>query len=282
MKKIFFLLLSCCCYSMTLLSQIDIDLWPNGLPNSNGTDMTQPFDDSKQNFKPSIRVFLPEKDKANGMAVVCLPGGGYSHLALDHEGYNWKEFYNGLGIALVVLKYRMPHGVTEVPISDAKEALRVVRKNASAWNIDPNKIGIMGSSAGGHLATTVATHSDKDTAPNFQVLFYPVVSMQADVTHKGSHDELLGKDATQATNDFYSNAIHVNENTPPAIMLLSDDDRAVPPQNSIEYYSALKKADVGASIHIYPSGGHGWGSRPTFKFHNSMVSDLRDWLLNLY
>ncbi len=282
MRKQILSILSWCCFSTALLAQTDIDLWSGGLPNSNGTDVAQPFDDSKRNYKPSIRVFLPEKEKANGMAVVCLPGGGYSHLALDHEGYGWAEFYNDLGIALIVLKYRMPHGASEVPISDAKEALRIVCENAVAWNIKPDRVGIMGSSAGGHLATTIATHSDKDSAPNFQVLFYPVVSMQPEITHKGSHDELLGKDADEQTNDLYSNALQVNENTPPAIMLLSDDDRAVPPQNSVEYYSALNKAGVKACIHIYPSGGHGWGSRTTFKFHDSMVSDLRDWLLNLY
>lgn len=282
MRKLILSILSWCCFSTVLLAQTDIDLWTGGLPNSNGTDVTQPFDDTKRNYKPSIRVFLPDEEKANGMAIVCLPGGGYSHLALDHEGYGWAEFYNDLGIALVVVKYRMPHETSEVPISDAKEALRMVRENATAWNINPDRVGIMGSSAGGHLATTIATHSDKDSAPNFQVLFYPVVSMQPEITHKGSHDELLGKDADQQTNDLYSNALQVDENTPPAIMLLSDDDMAVPPQNSVEYYSALKKAGVKACIHIYPSGGHGWGSRTTFKFHDSMVSDLRDWLLNLY
>ncbi len=260
----------------------DIDLWQDGLPNSNGIDKTQPFDDATQNFKPSIRVFLPEKDKANGMAVVCCPGGAYSHLAMSHEGYDWAQFYNDLGIALIVLKYRMPHGVKEVPISDAMEAMRIVRKHAAEWNIDPGKVGIMGSSAGGHLATTIATHSDSTVAPAFQVLFYPVVSMQKGVTHQGSHDNLLGKNAAQSLNDSYSNATQVTPNTPPAIMLLSDDDKGVVPQNSVEYYQALKKAGVKASLHIYPSGGHGWGFKPGFKFHDRMTTDLKDWLCSLY
>lgn len=270
----------CCTLAITAQEPINIDLWPDGMPNSNGIDKT-PFDDAHQNFKPSIRVYLPEKSKANGKAVVCCPGGGYTHLAMDHEGYDWAPFYNELGFAYIVLKYRMPHQVTEVPISDAKEALRVVREHAKEWNIDPKQVGIMGSSAGGHLASTIATHSTPETAPAFQVLFYPVISMQAGVTHQGSHDALLGKNATQAMNDLYSNAQQVNRQTPPAIMLLSDDDGAVIPQNSADYYLALKKAGVKASMHVYPSGGHGWGIRSNFKYHDSMMNDLKDWLKTL-
>ena len=270
----------CCTLAITAQEPINIDLWPNGMPNSNGIDKT-PFDDARQNFKPSIRVYLPEKSKANGKAVVCCPGGGYTHLAMDHEGYDWAPFYNELGFAFIVLKYRMPHQVTDVPIADAKEALRVVREHAKDWNIDPRQVGVMGSSSGGHLASTVATHSTPETAPAFQVLFYPVVSMQSGVTHQGSHDALLGKNATQTMNDLYSNAQQVTRQTPPAIMLLSDDDGAVIPQNSADYYLALKKAGVKASIHVYPSGGHGWGIRSNFKYHDSMMNDLREWLKTL-
>ena len=260
------------------LPWVDIDLWPDGLPNSNGIDLTQPYDDSRQNFKPTIRVFLPDASRADGRAVVCLPGGGYTHLATDHEGYDWAPFFLERGIAFIVLKYRMPRGVTEVPISDAKEALRLVRSHAEEWHIDINKVGIMGSSAGGHLASTVATHSDADTAPNFQILFYPVISMQKGVTHQGSHDGLIGRNATAEMEHLYSNATQVTPQTPPAIMLLSSDDTAVPPLNSVEYYLALRKAGVSATLHIYPSGGHGWGNRETFRFHSSMLNDLSDWL----
>ena len=256
----------------------DIDLWQDGLPNSNGIDKSQPYDDSKQNFKPSIRVFLPDASKATGRAVVCCPGGGYSHLATDHEGYDWASFFNDRGIALIVLKYRMPHANTDVPISDAKEALRVVRENAEKWNINPKKVGIMGSSAGGHLATTVATHSDTLTAPAFQILFYPVVTFDYKYTHKGSRHGLIGEQATQELVDLYSNEKQVTANTPPAIMLLSDDDRVVPSQNSVNYYLALKRHGIKAAMHIYPSGGHGWGCRENFKYHNEMLADLSAWL----
>lgn len=255
----------------------DIDLWQNGMPNSNGIDKSQPFDDSKQNFKPSIRVFLPEKSQSTGRAVVCCPGGGYSHLAMEHEGYDWANFFNERGIALIVLKYRMPHANTDVPISDAKEAIRLVRENASAWNINPKKVGIMGSSAGGHLATTIATHSDSITAPNFQILFYPVVTFDYKYTHKGSRHNLIGEKASNEFVELYSNERQVTSLTPPAIMLLSDDDTVVPSQNSVNYYLALRKNGVKATMHIYPSGGHGWGIRQNFKYHNEMMNDLSAW-----
>lgn len=255
---------------------LDIDLWPKGLPNSNGIDRSQPYDDSKQNFRPSIRLFLPEN--CDGRAVVCCPGGGYSHLAMEHEGYDWAPFFNERGIALIVLKYRMPHAYTDVPISDAREALRVVRENAKEWNIDPKKVGIMGSSAGGHLATTVATHSDSLTAPNFQILFYPVVTFDYKYTHKGSRHNLIGEKAAPDLVTLYSNELQVSPLTSPAILLLSDDDKTVPSPNSVNYYLALKENGVKASMHIYPSGGHGWGIRESFKYHNEMMNDLSAWL----
>lgn len=280
MKKIATLILSIlCAFSVNAQQKpFDIDLWPNGLPNSNGIDKTQAFDDAKQNFKPSIRVFLPDAEKASGRAVVCCPGGGYSHLAMDHEGYLWAEFFNERGIALIVLKYRMPHANTEVPISDAKEALRLVRENAEKWHVNPKDVGIMGSSAGGHLATTVATHSDAETAPNFQILFYPVVTFDYAYTHKGSRHNLIGENATQDMVDLYSNEKQVTAQTPHAIMLLSDDDTVVPSPNSVNYYLALRKNGVKASMYIYPSGGHGWGIRDNFKYHNEMMSNLSAWL----
>lgn len=281
MKKILFFMLSFLISTLKLSAQqeaFNMDLWPNGLPNSNGIDQSQPYDDSKQNFKPSIRVFLPDADKATGLAVVCCPGGGYSHLAMDHEGYEWASFFNERGIALIVLKYRMPHANPDVPISDAKEALRVVRENAQKWNIDPQKVGIMGSSAGGHLASTVSTHSDMSTAPAFQILFYPVVTFDYKYTHQGSRHNLIGKNAAQELVTLYSNEKQASNQTPPAIMLLSDDDTVVPSPNSVNYYLALKQHGIKATMHIYPSGGHGWGIRKNFKYHKEMLADLSAWL----
>ena len=253
-----------------------IELWPSGKPNTNGIDHL-PEDIEARNFAPTLYLYLPEKGKANGMAVVACPGGGYGHLALSHEGHDWAPYFNAQGIAYGVLKYRLPKGNREVPMSDAQEAIRLMRANAEEWNIKPEKVGIMGSSAGGHLASTVATHAAPAVRPNFQILFYPVVSLENGVTHKGTRVNFLGNEPQTDLVADYSNANMVKKGeTPPAILLLSDDDKVVIPKNSIEYYSALQAEGIPAALHIYPKGGHGWGSRPTFAYHKAMINDLTD------
>ncbi len=258
-----------------------IDLWPDGLPNSNGIDTTLPFDDATQNFKPRLTVFHPADSVNNGRTVLCLPGGGYSHLATAHEGTDWAPFFCQRGFTFVMLHYRMPHGHTEVPVSDATEALRVIRSHATDWHIDPQRVGIMGSSAGGHLASTIATHADSTTAPAFQILFYPVITMQSDYTHQGSRDNLLGRTPSEAEVQAYSNQLQVTAHTPRTLLLLSDDDTVVPSPNSVNYYLALRRHHVPASLHIYPSGGHGWGFRPAFRYHRQMTDELAAWLQTL-
>lgn len=261
-------------FSATAFSQkgITMEVWPNGAPNANGDDKD----------KAELTVYLPDAKKATGRAVVCCPGGGYSHLAMDHEGHQWATFFNNQGIALIVLKYRMPHGNYVVPISDAEQAMKIVRQNAAEWHIDTHNVGIMGFSAGGHLASTIATHSKGDAAPDFQILFYPVITMDLGFTHKGSHDNLLGtnhdKKKLRKLEAEYSNDQQVNRTTPRAFLALSDDDKAVPAANGFGYYQQLYKHDVPASIHIYPSGGHGWGYRESFAFHYQMVFELKAWL----
>ena len=249
-----------------------MDLWPKGAPNDNG--------DEKD--KAELTVYLPDAKKATGRAVVCCPGGGYTHLAMDHEGHQWATFFNNQGIALIVVKYRMPHGNYKIPISGAEEAMKTVRRNATQWHIDRNDVGIMGFSAGGHLASTIATHSKGDAAPNFQILFYPVITMDPAFTHKGSHDNFLGTDHSKKEMKKleyeYSNDIQVNRTTSRAFIALSDDDRAVPAANGFNYYSELYRHDVPASIHIYPTGGHGWGYRESFTYHYNMVFELKAWL----
>lgn len=286
MKKIAFL---CLVLNMCLASvadaqtarTFDIDLWQDGLPNTNGRDNI-PEDLSKSVYTPSIRVFLPDSAKATGRAVVACPGGGYSHLALDNEGYKWAPFFNEKGIALIVLKYRMPFGHKEVPASDAMEAVRQVRLHAAEWHINPYDVGIMGSSAGGHLASTVATKAPFGERPDFQILFYPVITMNPARTHRGSVYSLLGKDASADLQKQYSNELNVRRHqTPPAILLLSDDDDVVPPSNAVSYYSALRQNDVPAAMYIYPSGGHGWGAGTAFAHHEQMLSDLSAWLEQL-
>ena len=246
----------------------EIVLWPNGAPTSNGVDT----DTAK------VYVSLPDAKRATGRCIVICPGGGYSHLAMNHEGHDWAPFFNNMGIATVVLKYRMPHGVCQVPLEDAEEAMRLVRRNAKKWNINPDQVGIMGSSAGGHLASTLATRSKGDAAANFQILFYPVITMDPSFTHLGSHDNLLGKDAKKKLEREYSNDLQVTRVTPRAFIVLSDNDHAVLPVNGVNYYFECYRHDVPASLHVYPTGGHGWGIRTSFAFHVEMMQELRTWL----
>ena len=276
LKSIISMLLLACSASAFSQKGTTMELWPNGAPNTNGDDKD----------KAELTVYLPDAKKATGRAVVCCPGGGYTHLAMDHEGHQWASFFNNQGIALIVLKYRMPHGDRFVPISDAEEAMKTVRRNAAAWHINPADVGIMGFSAGGHLASTIATHSTGDAAPNFQILFYPVITMDPGYTHKGSRDNFLGtfgegkkdqKEMKKLEAD-YSNDLQVNRTTSRAFLALSDDDKAVPAANGFNYYQQLYKHDVPASIHIYPTGGHGWGYRESVAFHYNVIFELKAWL----
>ncbi len=243
-------------------------LWPKGAPNSN----ENPTDTAK------VTVFLPDEKKNTGRAVVICPGGGYGHLAMQHEGTDWVSFFSSQGVTVVVLKYRMPRGNYEVPVSDAEEAVKLVRRNAKAWKVDPQQVGIMGFSAGGHLASTIATHAKGNAKPDFQILFYPVITMDPAYTHRGSHDNLLGKSPKKKLEREYSNELQVTRVTPRAFIALSDDDHAVLPSNGVNYYLECLRHDVPATLHVYPSGGHGWGYRDSFAYHIEMLLELKAWL----
>jgi acetyl esterase/lipase len=256
---------------------INIDLWAQGLPNTNGIE-SQGYNDAERNYKPSITVYLPKAGAAPTRAVVICPGGGYYLLAMDHEGHQWAPFFNARGIAAIVLKYRMPHGNDAVPQSDAYEAIRTVKAHAKEWNINPDDIGIMGFSAGGHLASTVATHAPADISLKFQILMYPVITMDAAITHQGSREGLIGKSPTADKVRLYSNELQVNARTPRAFIALSDDDTTVPPLNAVHYYESLKKLNIPATMMIYPSGGHGWGINASFLYHAQMLTELDSWL----
>lgn len=222
---------------------------------------------------PTLTAYFADQEKSNGTSVIICPGGGYGMLAINKEGFKVAEWFNSLGINAFVLKYRLPNDLimknkTVAPLQDAQEAIRLVRRNAIKWNLNPNKIGIMGFSAGGHLAATLATHYDdkvytpSDTTsakPNFSILIYPVISMQEGVTHQGSKDNLLGKNAQGEIVDKYSNEKQITVSTPKTFLVHATDDKAVPVENSINYYLALKKEKVPAEMHLYENGGHGFG-----------------------
>lgn len=199
-------------------------------------------------------------------------------MATSHEGYDWAPFFNNKGIAVIVLRYRMPDGDPSIPVADAEAALKTVRDSADTWHLNPNDIGIMGFSAGGHLASYIATNAETSIRPSFQILFYPVITMDKAYTHMGSHDNLLGEDANAELEYLYSSEKLVTDETPRAFIVHCNDDNLVSPVNSINYYSALHRRHVPASLHIYPTGGHGWGIRESFPHKEEMMHELSTWL----
>lgn len=211
----------------------------------------------------------------NGQAIIACPGGGYAGIATTHEGHAMAAWFNTQGITYAVLHYRMPYVKHEIPLSDAHQAIRYMRKHADKWGI--KQLGIMGSSAGGHLASTAATHFTKETRPDFQILFYPVVTM-TDYTHKSSKNNLLGKNPSEELVKLYSNELQVTERTPPAFIMHSSDDTAVPVLNSINYYLAMYKYGVSATMHLYPVGGHGWGFNDSFPYKSQWTDEMEKWL----
>lgn len=234
--------------------------------------------------KSTITIYLPSTDKACGKAVLCCPGGGYSMLASDHEGHQWAEYFNAKGIAYAVLCYRMPNGDRNIPLGDAYHAMQTMRDSASVWSINPRAIGIMGFSAGGHLASAVSTHAPLAVRPNYSILFYPVISMDKKLTHRWSCENFLGKEQNdeKSIKEWSSNRAVRSHLTPPAIVITANDDRLVPPvTNGIAYYTAMRNAGNDCSLFVYPSGDHGFGFQTTYKHHDQMVSDLSAWLDNL-
>ena len=247
-----------------------INLWPEGSIPLSIKNIIQEQSISTDIIRigkvqvPQIEVYLPNKKSATGQAVIICPGGGYSILAYDWEGTDIAKFFNAHGIAAFVLKYRLPDSLSstspdKVPLLDAKQAMRLVRSHAVEWNVNPNKIGIMGFSAGGHLASTLSTHFEEETKPNFSVLIYPVISMDKNIAHMGSRNNLIGKHPSDAMIKLYSNELQITNQTPPTFIIHASDDSAVPVENSLYYYQALKKNGVPAEMHIYPTGGHGFG-----------------------
>jgi acetyl esterase/lipase len=241
---------------------------------------------------PTLRVYLPAAGKGNGTAVVICPGGGYLHLAYTHEGTDVARMLNGLGITAFLLKYRLPNDETMIdksigPLQDAQRAIQLVRERAAEWGVNPGRVGIMGFSAGGHLASTAGTHFNQavidnpeqvSLRPDFMVLLYPVISFIDSIAHRGSRDNLIGLNPDEALIRKFSNEYQVTPETPPTFLVHAEDDKTVPVANSLHFFEALENNGVPAEMHIYPKGGHGFGMRnPTTT--DDWTQRLKNWLL---
>lgn len=285
-----------------VLSQEVIKLWPDdAIPNAiAGATITEKSETDANGILrisnvsvPTITAYIPEKSKMTGATVMICPGGGYGILAASHEGSDIAQWFNKIGVAAFVLKYRLPNPAImtnqqEVPLLDAMQGMTLIRQRADQYGIDPNKIGVMGFSAGGHLASTLATHYDRGknasemAKPNFTILLYPVITF-GEKAHAGSRNNLLGKLNTSPDMiAYYSNELQVTAHTPPAFLVHAEDDKGVPVENSISYYLACLKNGVPAEMHLYPTGGHGFGMR-TAKFGslNTWPNALQAWLIAL-
>ena len=270
--KSFFMI--CLFLSLITNAQEIVELYPGLVPNSKKTEKKETFSSGmfRGVTKPTLEVYLPEKEKATGTAFIIIPGGGYGVVVYQGEGISTAKQFAKNGIAAFVLKYRLPddstmQNKTTGPLQDVQQAIKLVRENASKWGIDVNKVGIIGFSAGGHLASTAATHFQKplientnntNLRPDFQVVVYPVISMQDSLTHRDSRNNLLGKNPTKEIIDQYSNELQVTNNTPPAYITHAADDKTVDVDNSIAYFESLRHHNVAAEMHIYPHGGHGF------------------------
>jgi acetyl esterase/lipase len=276
MKSIF-LMINLVAIAFTMNAQVTIPLYADKIPNSKPAlntekTVTENGIEIVSNITvPTLTLFAPTKEKANGTAIIIFPGGGYWVNAISHEGFDVAKRFAANGITAFVVKYRIPNSLTMIdrefgPLQDAQQAILTVRNRAADWNLKPDRIGVMGFSAGGHLAASTGTHYLTNTLnekgnfrPDFMMLIYPVISFQDDVGHMGSREQLIGKNPTKEKIDLYSNELQVRAQTPPSFLIHASDDEVVRSENSILFYQASIKNKVASEIHIYQNGGHGFG-----------------------
>ncbi len=279
-----------------------IPLYPEGVKCGNDLPAVTNYDGTGRIFKkvvdPEIWYYPSEKKNSTQTAILVIPGGGYWGLWFDHEGVKVAKWLNGLGISAFVLKHRVPHWESEdcrskVALSDAQRAMRIIRANSKKWDINPDKIGVLGFSAGGHLASTLSTHHDNgldkseimidktSSRPDFSVLIYPVITMQdTPYTNMGTRDNLLGKTPSDDSLRYFSNELQVKEDTPPAILIHTDEDKVVPPENSINYYMALRKFNIPAALHIWEGGSHGLGLAKNYDMaFKNWPETVKNWMV---
>ena len=268
--------------SLIAMAQEKIMLYPEGATDCNELTVPESYRDPEfivNISQPRMLVFPAAKEKANGTAVLICPGGGYSGVSQIKEGEEFARWFNEMGISAFVLYYRMPNGHTEIPLRDAQKAMSIIRERAKEWNIKKSKIGIMGFSAGGHLASTVGTHfKNKAERPAFMILGYPVVTMDAKLTHGGSRTNLLGKKPTEEMVKRYSNELQVTKKTPPTFIVHAKDDGAVPIANSENMAKALEANNVPVKLVVYDKGGHGFGMRRKDIPVKEWPEELRKWM----
>ena len=265
MYKLLFFLFSFMVPTFSVLAQrtFELPVWEN-----------QTKDD-----EADARMFVHLADNPSGQAILICPGVAYVNLAMGNEGHDFAPWLNKNGISLIVLKYRMPKGRNTVPLSDAEQAMRIIRNHAKEWGIDPGNVGVMGSSAGGHLASTLATHySSKETRPDFQVLLYPVITMDKSFTHQVTHNSLIGENPSKELEEKYSNEKQVTKDTPRAFIATPAADNIVPVKNTLVYAQALVDNQVPCSVHIYPGGYHGFGFNSKFKDADIWHAEFLRWL----
>jgi acetyl esterase/lipase len=280
MKKLLSLSVTLICFALITCAQSVIPLYPDSIPNSKPVPDEEKSDTSTSGrimiskiSRPTLTVYLSPKEKANGSAVIVIPGGGYQKVAAVHEGSEVANRFNDMGVTAFVLKYRLPSDVTMAnkeigPIQDAQRAIQLVRDRAKEWGIDKSRVGIIGFSAGGHLASTAGTHfnhayidAGKKTnlRPDFMILVYPVISFADSICHMGSRDNLIGKNPSPEKKEEYSNELQVTKKTPPTYLVHAEDDSTVKVQNMLLFATALQKNKVPFDFYLYEKGGHGFG-----------------------
>lgn len=275
----FFSFLLCALMTMALSAQqkYEFHLWPDGAPSSN--EITAPEEDHKMFVvnvtDPVLTVYVPENP--NGLAVLACPGGSYVQVWQGTEGHNMAEWYNEQGAVYAVLKYRLPNTHTEIPLCDVHRAMSIMKEHQEEYGFQ--KLGIQGCSAGGHLASTAATHyTSPENRPDFQILFYPVISFDPTFTHMDTRNSLIGKEPSEEMITLYSNEKQITADTPPAFIAASTDDGLVPVRNSVEYYNACLAHGVSATMLLYPIGGHGWFGNTSFPYRQAWLEALKVWL----
>jgi acetyl esterase/lipase len=284
MKKLLTLFVNLTCLALISISQTVIPLYPDSIPNSKAVPDEEKQDTNANGrisitrvSRPALTVYLPPKEKANGAAIIVVPGGGYRAEAATHEGSDVAKRFNEMGVAAFVLKYRLPSDETMInkeigPVQDAQRAIQMVREKAKEWGIDKDRVGIIGFSAGGHLASTAGTHFNHayinvgrkvNLRPDFMILIYPVISFADSIAHMGSRENLLGKDPSPEKKTAFSNELQVSKKTPPTYLVHAEDDKTVKVQNMLLFATALQKHKVPFDFYLYEKGGHGFGMNNT-------------------